>query len=113
MACVTLVPGSRAERRAEKRSAFRRAVAECAALFRPTSAPAAGLEADAAAGETMCNVDAGIRREDDKMAPAHPSQRVMPSLREMIAQDDEPVFAPLVMVGPDHFVAEHRIGGAY
>ena len=29
------------------------------------------------------------------------------------ALDDEPVFAPLVMVGPDHFVAEHRIGGAY
>jgi len=29
------------------------------------------------------------------------------------ALDDQPVFAPLVMVGPDHFVAEHRIGGAY
>ena len=29
------------------------------------------------------------------------------------ALDDEPAFAPLVMVGPDHFVAEHRIGGAY
>ena len=29
------------------------------------------------------------------------------------ALDDESVFAPLVMVGPDHFVAEHRIGGAY
>jgi glutathione transport system ATP-binding protein len=29
------------------------------------------------------------------------------------ALDDEPTFAPLVMVGPDHFVAEHRIGGAY
>jgi glutathione transport system ATP-binding protein len=29
------------------------------------------------------------------------------------ALDDEPAFAPLVRVGPDHFVAEHRIGGAY
>ncbi|QIE27112.1 Glutathione import ATP-binding protein GsiA (plasmid) [Caballeronia sp. SBC1] len=29
------------------------------------------------------------------------------------ALHDEPVFAPLVMVGPDHFVAGHRIGGAY
>ena len=29
------------------------------------------------------------------------------------ALDDQPVFAPLVMVGPDHFVAQHRIGGAY
>jgi glutathione transport system ATP-binding protein len=27
--------------------------------------------------------------------------------------DDEPVVAPLVAVGPDHFVAAHRIGGAY
>ncbi|MEM5367287.1 dipeptide ABC transporter ATP-binding protein [Paraburkholderia azotifigens] len=27
--------------------------------------------------------------------------------------DDEPVVAPLVAVGPDHFVATHRIGGAY
>ncbi|AOK51105.1 glutathione ABC transporter ATP-binding protein [Burkholderia sp. MSMB617WGS] len=26
---------------------------------------------------------------------------------------DEPVVAPLVAVGPDHFVAEHRVGGAY
>jgi glutathione transport system ATP-binding protein len=26
---------------------------------------------------------------------------------------DEPVVAPLVAVGPDHYVAEHRIGGAY
>jgi len=29
------------------------------------------------------------------------------------ALDNEPVVAPLVAVGPDHFVAEHRIGGAY
>ena len=29
------------------------------------------------------------------------------------ALDDEPVVAPLVAVGPDHFVAAHRIGGAY
>jgi glutathione transport system ATP-binding protein len=27
--------------------------------------------------------------------------------------DNEPVVAPLVAVGPDHFVAAHRIGGAY
>ncbi|SIT40453.1 putative peptide transport fused subunits of ABC superfamily: ATP-binding components [Paraburkholderia ribeironis] len=27
--------------------------------------------------------------------------------------DDEPVVAPLVAVGPDHFVAQHRVGGAY
>ncbi len=27
--------------------------------------------------------------------------------------DDPPVVAPLVQVGPDHFVAEHRIGGLY
>ncbi|KVE38608.1 dipeptide ABC transporter ATP-binding protein [Burkholderia sp. BDU5] len=26
---------------------------------------------------------------------------------------DEPVVAPLVAVGPEHFVAEHRVGGAY
>jgi glutathione transport system ATP-binding protein len=26
---------------------------------------------------------------------------------------DEPVVAPLVAVGPDHFVAQHRVGGAY
>jgi len=26
---------------------------------------------------------------------------------------DEPIVAPLVAVGPDHYVAEHRIGGAY
>ncbi|QCP52558.1 dipeptide ABC transporter ATP-binding protein [Trinickia violacea] len=26
---------------------------------------------------------------------------------------DEPLVAPLVAVGPDHYVAEHRIGGAY
>ena len=29
------------------------------------------------------------------------------------ALDDEPVVAPLVAVGPDHFVAQHRVGGAY
>ncbi|EUC16189.1 UNVERIFIED_ORG: glutathione transport system ATP-binding protein [Burkholderia sp. CF145] len=29
------------------------------------------------------------------------------------ALDNEPVVAPLVAVGPDHFVAAHRIGGAY
>ncbi|MDE1183438.1 dipeptide ABC transporter ATP-binding protein [Paraburkholderia sp.] len=29
------------------------------------------------------------------------------------ALDDEPVVAPLIAVGPDHFVAQHRIGGAY
>ncbi|WDD92441.1 dipeptide ABC transporter ATP-binding protein [Burkholderia sp. FERM BP-3421] len=29
------------------------------------------------------------------------------------ALGDEPVVAPLVAVGPDHYVAEHRIGGAY
>ncbi|WP_063534766.1 dipeptide ABC transporter ATP-binding protein [Burkholderia sp. MSMB1589WGS] len=29
------------------------------------------------------------------------------------AVGDEPVVAPLVAVGPDHFVAEHRVGGAY
>ncbi|MEI5999768.1 dipeptide ABC transporter ATP-binding protein [Paraburkholderia bengalensis] len=29
------------------------------------------------------------------------------------ALDDEPAVAPLVAVGPDHFVAAHRIGGAY
>ncbi|MDQ8032441.1 MAG: dipeptide ABC transporter ATP-binding protein [Bordetella sp.] len=27
--------------------------------------------------------------------------------------DDEPVVAPLVQVGPDHFVARHPVGGAY
>ncbi|MDQ6620694.1 MAG: dipeptide ABC transporter ATP-binding protein [Pseudomonadota bacterium] len=26
---------------------------------------------------------------------------------------DDPVVAPLVAVGPDHFVAQHRVGGAY
>ena len=26
---------------------------------------------------------------------------------------DEPVVPPLVQVGPDHFVAKHRVGGAY
>ncbi|EDT37624.1 oligopeptide/dipeptide ABC transporter, ATPase subunit [Burkholderia ambifaria MEX-5] len=26
---------------------------------------------------------------------------------------DEPTVAPLVAVGPDHFVATHRVGGAY
>ena len=31
------------------------------------------------------------------MATAHPSLRAMPSLRQMIAQDDEPVYAPLVL----------------
>jgi glutathione transport system ATP-binding protein len=29
------------------------------------------------------------------------------------ALDDEPVVAPLVAVGADHFVAQHRVGGAY
>ncbi|WP_374193440.1 dipeptide ABC transporter ATP-binding protein [Trinickia mobilis] len=29
------------------------------------------------------------------------------------ALGDEPAVAPLVAVGPDHYVAEHRIGGAY
>jgi glutathione transport system ATP-binding protein len=29
------------------------------------------------------------------------------------ALGDEPVIAPLVAVGPEHYVAEHRIGGAY
>ncbi|CAN0625946.1 glutathione ABC transporter ATP binding subunit GsiA [Burkholderia multivorans] len=29
------------------------------------------------------------------------------------ALGDEPVVAPLVAVGPDHFVATHRVGGAY
>jgi glutathione transport system ATP-binding protein len=29
------------------------------------------------------------------------------------ALHDEPVVAPLVAVGPDHFVAQHRVGGAY
>jgi glutathione transport system ATP-binding protein len=29
------------------------------------------------------------------------------------ALGDEPVVAPLVAVGPDHYVAEHRVGGAY
>ncbi|AUT63609.1 dipeptide ABC transporter ATP-binding protein [Paraburkholderia terrae] len=29
------------------------------------------------------------------------------------ALDNEPVVAPLVAVGPDHFVAAHRIGGTY
>ncbi|KAG8154279.1 dipeptide ABC transporter ATP-binding protein [Burkholderia catarinensis] len=29
------------------------------------------------------------------------------------AAGDEPVIAPLVAVGPDHFVATHRVGGAY
>jgi glutathione transport system ATP-binding protein len=29
------------------------------------------------------------------------------------ALDDEPVVAPLVAVGTDHFVAQHRVGGAY
>jgi glutathione transport system ATP-binding protein len=29
------------------------------------------------------------------------------------ALGDEPTVAPLVAVGPDHYVAEHRIGGAY
>ncbi|MFM0603722.1 dipeptide ABC transporter ATP-binding protein [Paraburkholderia sediminicola] len=29
------------------------------------------------------------------------------------ALNDEPVVAPLVAVGPDHFVAQHRVGGAY
>jgi len=27
--------------------------------------------------------------------------------------NDEPVVAPLIAVGPDHFVAQHRVGGAY
>jgi len=35
----------------------------------------------------------------------------MPSPIRMIG--DEPMVAPLVAVGPDHFVAEHRVGGAY
>jgi glutathione transport system ATP-binding protein len=26
---------------------------------------------------------------------------------------DEPEVAPLTRVGPDHYVAEHRVGGAY
>jgi len=26
---------------------------------------------------------------------------------------DDPVVAPLVQVGPDHFVARHPVGGAY
>ncbi|HEM7894016.1 dipeptide ABC transporter ATP-binding protein [Burkholderia cepacia] len=29
------------------------------------------------------------------------------------AAGDEPVIAPLVAVGPDHYVATHRVGGAY
>jgi glutathione transport system ATP-binding protein len=29
------------------------------------------------------------------------------------ALSDEPVVAPLIAVGPDHFVAQHRVGGAY
>jgi glutathione transport system ATP-binding protein len=29
------------------------------------------------------------------------------------ALHDEPIVAPLVAVGPDHFVAQHRVGGAY
>ncbi len=27
--------------------------------------------------------------------------------------DDPPVVAPLVRVGPDHFVARHSVGGSY
>jgi len=26
---------------------------------------------------------------------------------------DEPLVAPLELVGPDHYVAVHRVGGAY
>ena len=29
------------------------------------------------------------------------------------AVGDDPVVAPLVAVGPDHYVATHRVGGAY
>ena len=29
------------------------------------------------------------------------------------AVDDEPVVMPLEQVGPDHYVATHRVGGAY
>jgi glutathione transport system ATP-binding protein len=29
------------------------------------------------------------------------------------AVGDDPVVEPLVAVGPDHFVARHRVGGAY
>ena len=33
--------------------------------------------------------------------------------RPCAALDDPPTVAPLVQVGPDHFVARHRVGGLY
>ncbi|MET3626744.1 dipeptide ABC transporter ATP-binding protein [Burkholderia sp. 572] len=51
---------------------------------------------------------------------ADPARRHAP--RQLVADEipspiraagDEPVVAPLVAVGPDHYVATHRVGGAY